>query len=290
MAIRFAQAVNCMNPPRSGIPCLDCRNCGQFERLVHPDLTIVEAEGKGGQIRIDQIREVQHGLHLSPYEAKYRVALLLRFEDANQFASNALLKTLENPLEKAIILITAESAESLLPTIVSRCEVFRLKPVPSLTLNQGIQAQWCVPPDEALLLTHIASGRPGYSFRLFQRPELLSQRKEWLQDLEDLLLANRVNRFTYVEKKWKSRVDFRPLLKVWLGFWRDVLLRSINSHAEVMNIDCLDSIDRLSRDVDYESIFQVVNTLDKIFDLLDHNINPRLAMEDLMLILPFNTQ
>jgi hypothetical protein len=108
--------------------------------------------------------------------------------------------------------------------------------------------------------------------------------------LEELLLANRVKRFAYVEKKWKSREDFRPLLKVWLGFWRDVLLRSINSHAAVMNIDYLDSIDRLSQDIDYESIFQVVNTLDKIFDQLDHNVNPRLAMEDLMLILPFNTK
>ncbi|MGB5843358.1 MAG: DNA polymerase III subunit delta' [Anaerolineales bacterium] len=288
LAIRFAQAVNCVQSTGDGVPCLDCPTCGQIERLVHPDLSVVEAERAGGPLKVDQIRELQHGLHLTPYDGNYRIALLLRFEEANAQASNALLKTLEEPPANVILLITAESAERLLPTIVSRCEVIRLRPVPSATLNQGLQSHWLIPPDDANLLTHLSGGRPGYSFRLYQSPEILSQRSEWLDDLNNLLLANRVARFDYADKSSKSRKNLPPLLKTWLGFWRDVMLRSINSSSQIINIDFQESIDQLAQDLDKNLIFRIVITFDEIFDLLDHNVNPRLAIEDLMLVLPFN--
>lgn len=288
LAIRFAQAVNCLNPPTAGIPCLNCRTCGQFERFVHPDLAVVEAEGIGGQIKIDQIRDLQHGLYLAPYDARFRIALLLRFEEANDHTANALLKTLEEPPENAIIFLTAESAERLLPTIVSRCEVIPLRPVPPDTLNQGLRTQWLIPEDEAALLTHLSEGRPGYGLRLYQQPEILAQRKAWLDEMEDLLTLGRVQRFAYAGKLPRNRSDVRQLLKVWLGFWRDIMLRSLNSNSQVINIDYQESIDRLAIELDQEKIFQVVTAIDESFDQLDHFVNSRLAVEDLMLILPFN--
>ena len=289
LAIRFAQAVNCIQSTGDGVPCLDCAACGQIERLVHPDLTVVEADKIGGQLKVDQIRDLQHGLHLAPYNGKFRIALLLRFEEANPQASNALLKTLEEPPANVIILITAESAESLLPTVVSRCEVIRLQPVPSETLNQGLQSQWYIPPEEANLLTHISGGKPGYSFKLYQNPELLIQRNGWLDDLNSLLLSSRVERFDYADKLAKNRNNLYPLLKTWLGFWRDVMLRSIDSRSQITNIDYQDSINKLAHNIDENKIFQIVIGTEAIFDHLDHNVNPRLALEDLMLVLPFNS-
>jgi len=288
LAIRFAQAVNCLQSTGDGIPCLDCAACGQIERLVHPDLSVVEAEKIGGQLKVDQIRDLQHGLHFAPYSGKFRIALMLRFEEANPQASNALLKTLEEPPENVIILITAESAERLLPTIVSRCEVIRLRPVPPEILVQGLQSQWYIPPEEANLLTHLSGGRPGYSFKLYQNPELLIQRNDWLDDLNRVLLASRVERFDYADKLAKNHNNIYPLLKTWLGFWRDVMLRSIDSGSHITNIDFQESINKLADNMDENKIFQIVIGTEAIFDHLDHNVNPRLALEDLMLVFPFN--
>ena len=287
LALRFAQVVNCLKSNIDGEPCLECLTCGQIERMVHPDLTIVEAERAGGQIKVDQIRDLQHGLSLAPYDGNYRIALILRFEEANQQASNALLKTLEEPPRNVILLLTAESAERLLPTIVSRCEVIRLRPVPSAVLNEGLQSNWLVQPDEADLLTHLSGGRPGYSFRLYQNPELLSQRKSWLEDLINLLPAGRVARFEYADDMTKGRSYIPTILKTWLAFWRDVMLRSINSESQITNIDYQESIDQLSQDLDQVRIYQVVVAIEKVFTHLDHNVNPRLAIEDFMLVLPF---
>ena len=289
LAIRFAQAVNCLQPGGDGVPCLVCPACGQIERMVHPDLTIIEPERKGGSLKVEQVRDLQYGLHLAPTSAKFRIALLFDFEAATDSAANALLKTLEEPPGNVIILITAESAESLLPTIVSRCEVIRLRPVPADILNMGIQSLWLIPPDEANLLTNISDGRPGYCFRLHQNPELLVQRNEWINNLIELLSSERISRFEYAEGLAKNRDQMMPLLKTWLGFWRDVMVRSRNSKSPIANIDYQDIIDYLVMGMDEDKIFQIVLSMDKIFYHLDHNVNPRLALEDLMLTLPFES-
>ena len=288
LAIRFAQAINCPQTSVDGIPCLDCSTCGQIERMVHPDLTVIKPERSGGSLKVEQVRELQYGLHLAPHEAAVRIALLLNFETATENAANALLKTLEEPPGNVIILITAESAERLLPTIISRCEVIRLRPVPSDILYQGIQTQWLISADKAELLTKISGGRPGYCFTLLQQPQLLELRKEWIDDLNNLFSSSRVARFAYAEQAAKNSDWLHPLLKTWLGFWRDVLLRSRNINAHITNIDFEESINKKAQNLDEKQIFEIVLSLDEIFYHLDHNVNPRLAMEDLMLTLPNN--
>jgi len=287
LALHFAQALNCPQPLESGDPCFTCSTCLQIEAMVHPDLTVTQAETVGAQLKVDQIRELQHGLALAPYDAKYRIALILRFEDANPHAANALLKTLEEPPSQVVIILTAESAERLMPTIVSRCEVIRLRPLSIPVVDRGIQSIWNVPPDQANLLAHLSGGRPGYAFRLFQDPDQLSLRKTYLEDLQKLLSENRVERFEYAETMAKNNDTFRETLKVWLSFWRDVMLRASYPSAQITNIDRLETIDELANELELNKAHEIVVSMERIFDQLDHNTNPRLAVEIFMLDLPF---
>src|SRR4030065_2089299 len=102
LALRFAQGLNCQHPPVPGQPCRTCSACKRIEQMHHPDLMVVEAEREGETLKIDQIRELQHTLSLAPYEARYRLALLLRFEEAHPSAANAMLKTLEDPPSRGV--------------------------------------------------------------------------------------------------------------------------------------------------------------------------------------------
>ena len=203
LALRLAQAVNCLQPPVPGQPCGTCSACTRLEKMQHPDLAMIQAEQAGGTLKVDQVRELQRSLSLAPYEAKYRVALLLRFEEAHASAANALLKTLEEPAPKVLLLLTAESVESLLPTIVSRCEVLRLRPLPVADAAEGLQ-RWGIPAAEAQLLAHLSGGRPGYARRLHEHPELLEQRQGWLNELVSLLGSSRVERFAYARAAAKA--------------------------------------------------------------------------------------
>ena len=124
-------------------------------------------------------------LSLAPYESKYRLALLLRFEEANASAQNALLKTLEEPNPKVVLFVTADDPENLLPTIVSRCELLRLRPMAVDSLAAGLQEKQNLGESQAELIAHIAGGRPGYALRLAEDASLLEERKEYLGGLSE---------------------------------------------------------------------------------------------------------
>jgi len=292
LALRFAQALNCTNPPQPGQPCGTCRACTQIESMRQADLTVIQAldeDGlprEGGSLKIDQIRDLQRTLSLSPYEARYRVALLLRFQEANINAQNAFLKTLEEPPEKSILLLTANSVESLLPTIVSRCEILRLRPLPVEQLEQALASRWGLPGDEARLLAHYSGGRAGYALRLHHDPAELERRREWLEDLQRLLGENRRQRFNYVEHEFKDKEKLRLALQVWLSFWRDVLLCAAGSSVPLINLDRAEQVRFMAEKLDLPFVRARVSDLERAVQRLDANVNARLLAEVILLDWP----
>jgi DNA polymerase-3 subunit delta' len=287
LALRFAQALNCPHPHASGVPCRTCRTCTQIERMQHPDLTVVQAERVGGILRVDQVRDLLPGLSLAPYQARYRIALFLRFEEANPNAANALLKTLEEPPERVILILTAESAESLLPTIVSRCEMLRLRSLSLDTLCAGLQERWGIPEQEARLLAHLSNGRIGYALSLHRDPEQMELRKLWLEEHQNLLSSSRVKRFAYAETLAKDKERLLQALAVWQSLWRDVFLRASGSSVAVSNLDWIDKIDIMASSLGSDTAMGMVGFIQRILGLLEKNINPRLATDVLMLQLPY---
>jgi DNA polymerase-3 subunit delta' len=286
LALRLAQALNCPQPSAPGEPCLTCHTCSRIERMGYPDLAVVQAETAGGTLKVDQIRELQRSLALAPYEARFRVALLLRFEEANASAANALLKTLEEPPAQVVLVLTAQTSESLMPTIVSRCEVLRLRTLPLEELERLLRSHWDLPADSAALLAHLSGGRPGFALRLHQDPERLARRQAWLDDQSRLLQAGRIERFAYAETLVKDKDSLRDALRVWLSFWRDVMLLAGGASAPLANPDRAAEIERLAGRFDLGTSHRFVSALERTFDLLDRNANPRLAIEVLLLDLP----
>ena len=286
LALQFAQALNCLQPPAPGEFCGQCRACRQIAAMQHSDLTIIQAETEGGALKVEAIREAQHILSLMPYESRYRVALLLRFHEANLNAQNALLKTLEEAPQRVILLLTADSAESLLPTIVSRCEVLRLRPMPLERLKEELERSG-IDEEEARLLAHLSSGRMGYALRLRNDPGLMDQRRESIKDLLDMLASNRRNRFSYAESASKDRDALRATYQVWLSFWRDLMLRCASADLPLVNLDVESEINRIAGLIDLPVIRERITDLEQGLARLDANLNARLLTEVLLLDWPY---
>ncbi len=288
LGVRLAQALACTQPPAPGQPCLECSACRRLERLQHPDLSVIEAESVGGTLKVEQIRELQHSLALAPYEARYRIALLKRFEEAHDSAQNALLKTLEEPAPQVILILTAESAESVLPTIVSRCEVLRLRPTGVELLRQQLE-QRGVAPEPAGLIAHLSGGCPGLALKFHEDKELLDQRNAWVDDIWRLTGASRLERFAYPPLKPNSDIEKETLLEiltVWLSFWHDVLLCASGSQAPLTNLGWNVEIHTLARQVTPQGAYGVIQSLEKSIQRLKRNINTRLTFEVFLLDLP----
>lgn len=286
LALRLAQAVNCTYPPEPGVACQSCRSCQQIGRMQHPDLSIVQAEQVGGTLKVDQVRELQRSLSLAPYEARYKVAILLRFEEAHLSAANALLKTLEEPPDSALLLLTAESAENLLETIVSRCEVLRLRPLTVLQVQAGLQQRWDLNEEDARLLAHISNGRLGFAVQLHQDVDFMEQRREWLEALVRLLSYGRVDRFHFAEKASKDRAALRLMLTIWLTFWRDVLLVVSAAKIPLTNLDFEHEIREIASGLNLATSQIIVARIEDLITAVDANANTRLVLEVLMIEFP----
>ncbi|MBN1536371.1 MAG: DNA polymerase III subunit delta' [Anaerolineales bacterium] len=288
LALRFTQALNCTSPTDAGEPCQQCRNCKQIALGQYPDLSIVQAEEKSGKLVVDQVRELSHSLALAPYQSKYRVALLLHFEDANPNASNALLKTLEEPPPKVILMLTAANSDLLLPTVVSRCEILRLRPIPIEIISEQLQQRWQVEASKAELLAHLSDGCPGLALTYWQNPQALAQRSIWLDEHLALLADTRVSRFAYSEKLYKTKEKYIiiEILNVWLSFWRDVFIQTCDASVALVNFDKIEDIKMLANRYDVEVAYRCVSSLISTLRLLEKNINTRLALDNLLLDLP----
>jgi DNA polymerase-3 subunit delta' len=295
LALRLAQALNCPQPVGPGEACLSCRTCRQIERMQYADLMVVQSEGAGIQLKVEQVRELLHFVSLAPYEGRYKVVLLLRIEEANDAAQNALLKTLEEPVPGVVLMLTADSTESVRPTIVSRCEVLRLRPVPLDGLAAGLQSRPGVQAGEAHLLAHISGGRPGTAIQWGQNRELLERRQMYLDDLARLLHANRLERFKYADSltranasKPRDKSQSRDMLVTWLSLWRDILLQASGAAAGLENPDRVGEIENLAGQVGLDGARRMVDALQHTLSLVETtNVNTRLALEVLMLDLPF---
>ncbi len=290
LALRFAQALNCQNPPAAGKACGTCRICKGILKEEQADLSIVRRNPERTRILIDQVRELQHTLALAPYESNTRVALLVNFQEATEDAQNALLKLLEEPPDRVILILTAESAESMLPTISSRCEQIRLRPMKPAELAKALQDREGINTAPAGELAHISAGCPGRAIALGSSKELYRERKARLTEGLELLQSDVIARFAYAErisrrneKMNQTRDELRLTLQNWSGLWRDIYLAGSGVENFLMNIDLKEEITNAAGVIAAPVALSCLRETAAALWKLDNNANLRLLLEVLLL-------
>jgi DNA polymerase-3 subunit delta' len=267
-------------------PCGDCRGCRLVASGNHPDLHVVESERPGATLKIEQVRDLQHQLSLTPLEGQWRVAVLRRFEEATISAANALLKTLEEPPSYVVLVVLATDADTLLPTIVSRCQQISLHPVPVMQVKQALVERWGADPEQAELLAHLSGGRLGWAVRTLEDSAGLQRRAQRLDEMSELLNASTTERFRYANRLTRDPVATQETLDLWLGWWRDVLLLAAEAGAPLTNVDRQSTLCDHARRYGVARSTAMVEALRSAADRLKRNANPRLTLEVLMLDLP----
>lgn len=127
MALWAAQLVLCPAVTQQG-PCRNCPSCQRVAARQHPDLVIVSPEEDSRQIRIEQVRSLCDELMLTSHQGGFRVGVLSPADQLNRHAANALLKTLEEPPPRTLLVLVATQPSRLPATILSRCQRVRIRP------------------------------------------------------------------------------------------------------------------------------------------------------------------
>ena len=208
------------------------------------------------------------------------MALLLRFQEANANAQNALLKTLEEAPARVVLLLTADSPDDLLPTIVSRCEVMRLRPRRWSGWRASCSRASGNPPRQDCWRIFPAG---GWATRCACRPTRQGSSSAascWI--CSTCWRRTGAGRFKYAEELTKgerAREPVRQAFLTWLSAWRDVLLAAADPGLLLANPDCEGDIRRLAGEVGLRQARRCVRELERGLTRLDANVNPRLLAE-----------
>ncbi len=251
----------------------------------YPDLILIEPEGR--DIQISQIRELSRKLSLKPHSSSFKVAIINDASAMNSQAQNALLKTLEEPKGKTILILISESPNLFFPTIASRCEVIKFYPVAREEIVDFLKSKE-LSDKEMENIVKFSAGRPGEAIELASNKEKLKKQEDAVRELKEILSLNLAARFRYVKGLCKEppplagsrpmagedgAIDINEILNVWLGFFRDMLLSELAGTGK-------------RNDFGYsaQKIEEIIKKIQEIIFLTSStNVNKKLALETLML-------
>lgn len=180
-ATAMARALNCRTAGPSAW-CGTCPSCRKFLSGNHPDFHVERPEK--GTIKIDRVRELIKSLSFAPYESDRRVIVMEDIHTMRAEAANSLLKTLEEPPENNILILTAEASQGILPTITSRCQVVPFFPLSDDETTTILMQHGEFPDEEAHLLARLAEGSPGKALTL-QKLNMVELRTRVIAALEN---------------------------------------------------------------------------------------------------------
>jgi DNA polymerase-3 subunit delta' len=284
LALYLARAVNCLDDQPEARPCGTCRACRKIGKALHPDVRVIDEPGSS--IRIDQIRELQSEIVLSPFEGRQSVYALCNFQKATPEAANCLLKTLEEPPPSVVLVLTAIQAEMLLPTVISRCQVLHLRPLPVDQVQEALELYWHVDPPRAKLVARLSEGRMGWAVEASSDDALLKDRDKHLTILEQVLHQDRAARMNVAQQLGRNAMALPEVFDLWQTWWRDLLLvKSGNEHA-LTNIDREQMVRIEARGYTLAEIQACLRAIQRAARQIEQNVNARLALEVLFLHMP----
>jgi DNA polymerase-3 subunit delta' len=286
LAINLAQALNCDGPE---VPCGECRSCQRIREGKHADVTPIGLDSRT-EIGIDDIRGLQRLANLPPYEGKCKVFIIDEAEYLSTEAANSLLKILEEPPPRVVWLLLAAEEERLLPTIMSRCQRLELKPVPSEQVREALVNSYNVDGDKAKLLTQLCHGRLGWALSALANDGILEQRSERIDRLASLLTAGLEQRFAYAQELasqfGQDRRASVEITEAWFDWWRDLMLVKGGCQDAIINVDYKAVLEEQAGRLSLSQIKEFLADLGLLRETISRNVNPRLALEWLMLHLP----
>jgi DNA polymerase-3 subunit delta' len=289
LAINLAQALNCGGPE---LPCGQCPSCQRILEGKHADVTSIDLDSRT-EIGIDDIRALQRLANLPPYEGKCKVFIIDDAEYLSTEAANSLLKILEEPPQRVVWLLLAAEEEHLLPTIISRCQRLELKPLASERIQEMLVNVHAVDADKAKLLSRLCHGCIGWAMSALANGDILEQRSQRIDRLGSLLTSRSRSleqRFAYARELAsqfsQNRRAGAEIIDIWLDWWRDLMLTKAGCREAIINVDYGTALEEQARELSLGEIEVFIASLCRLQEEISKNVNPRLALERLMLNLP----
>ncbi|MBI1920234.1 MAG: DNA polymerase III subunit delta' [Geobacter sp.] len=273
-ALAFIEAIFCGRAEGCG----SCPSCRKMASGQHPDLHLVEPDG--AFIKIDQIRELQRQLALRPYEAPRKGCIIEAADRLHPAAANALLKTLEEPPGNAVLILLSPNPAGVLPTIISRCQQLRFASLPQETVERLVLAGG-VEQEAARVAASLSEGSMAKALEIVNGAAL-EERARFIETVCSLSVNDAGRIFAFSEAFDKQKDKAAGMLDMLQSFLRDVLLR-LGGSPEIVNCDLAPLVEQVAGHNSLDEVMGKIGTVTTMQQALQRNVNPRLAMETLVM-------
>lgn len=298
-ARRFAQALNCTSENQR--PCDDCRSCRLIAEEKHPDVEWLRPGGLCQQsehkdhegsrdLRICQVRRLEHVVSLTPFEGRFRVHIVDPAEALTREAANAFLKTLEEPPPQVVLILVTAREETLPETVRSRCRRVSFFGVPRKAIEEALRDRWGAEPEQAARLARLAEGRLGWAVSVLADDRPLIDHEQVLDDIEAVLSDSFDKRFSYAanlgRRYQRDPEAVHAALDSWRRWWRDVLLAAAGREELVADASRLDTLRSHAAQYGVRGAVRALRVVIDTRRYLDEHASPTLALEAMLLDLP----
>ncbi len=285
IATAFAESILCdERKPGEYEHCGRCQSCHQVESNNHPDCIYVTHE-KPELISVDEIREqLVSDVEIKPYQGSRKVYIVPDAEKMNEQAQNAVLKTLEDPPEYAVIILLVANADLMLQTILSRCIKLPLAPLPDQVIEEKLIRDYAQPKYRASSIVKFARGNLGRAIEMSENDDFIEDKS-----LASEIMKKVVRTESYQWNEWidtltkdKSRISF--FLGLFMDYYRDILmLKSGAGRERLMFSDEGDVIAEEADGYDYEGIKYCIEAIEDAKAKIRSNVKPSLVLENLFI-------
>ena len=287
LAKLFAMALLCEE--HGPEPCNKCHSCVQAESNNHPDIIWVTHE-KPGSIGVDDVRtQINNTVAIKPYQGPYKVYIIPEADIMTVQAQNALLKTIEEPPEYAVIMLLTENAEVLLPTIRSRCVMMKLRNIKDQLVKKYLMEQMEIPDYKADVCVAFAQGNMGKAIMLANSDYFNEIKEEVVHLLRNIDEMDVPELMDAVKKCMTYKLEINDYLDMMAIWYRDVLIYKATKNVDrVVFSDQLRYIKARASKSSYEGIEKILEALETAKARMKANVNFELVIELLLLTIKEN--
>ncbi|WHE07263.1 DNA polymerase III subunit delta' [Thermoanaerobacterium thermosaccharolyticum] len=279
MAKYFAMMINCKSGSK---PCLSCPSCIQMISGNHPDIFFIEPDGIS--IKVETLRNVViNNAYVKPYNSYKKIFIIKEAEKMTEQAQNSILKTLEEPPEYGLFILTSSKMEGLLPTIVSRCEIIRFTRESDEVIEEYLINEKKIDRSMAKKIASIANGNYGKANLLIDEgySKVRSELGDILYSVINQDKALRLESFKFFDEN-REMID--DIIDIMFSYLRDLMiLKLLGSEECIINKDMSDKLRMLSTNLTGFKLNNIINEIEELAFNLKSNANYQLAIEKFLL-------
>lgn len=287
LAEAFAMSLQC--EAEGERPCGKCHSCRQAASGNHPDIIFVGHE-KPASIGVEDIRTQLTGdIQIRPYNGKYKIYIIPDAEKMTVQAQNAILKTIEEPPEYAVIILLTANEQIFLDTIRSRCVLLKLKPVPDERVKEYLMEQIQIPDYQADICVAFAQGNIGKAVRLASSEDFSAIKSSAMRLIRNAGTMEISEIIDYVKEVQEYKITIQDYLDILALWYRDmVYFKATRDIDGIVFKDEIRSIRDAVKVCSYEGAEEVMKAIESAKTRLGANVNFDLTMELLFLVIKEN--